>query len=276
MSQIKSASFERTIVETTKMSYRSVTDDVSVYTVWKTTEVVGSGDHGTPAIAHQGLVDTAAIDKMQRGDFDVQDFEPIKSGKGRRFHPVIINAEGREYIRRNGNPMSYVKVWEHLERGKLFLFPKGDTPWVDVIDETKVDELYFMSSQDHSIVDIAGRLLPTARTFEFTNGSYDLEKASKLLADNPEVEIVPDRNGKLIRDIPSYNASEGRNREMHVKWMPSATSWEKTLKGMADMRDANGLQVLRASDYELLVKFDVLGLTAAGCRVISDDENELS
>ncbi|MBY3432565.1 hypothetical protein HFN89_00060 [Rhizobium laguerreae] len=273
MSEIKSFSFTKQIVESTKLSCRAVSKELSVYTAWTTTEVVGSGVVGTAKILKQGVVDSANLKKLQNGNFDVVHFSPIKSDKDRHFNTAIITPEGREYIRLNGNPLSYANVWEHLDKQKMLLFPKGDTPWVEVVDEANVENLHFMATFDHSIVDITGRLVPTARTLEFANDGYDLEKACKVLAANPEVEIIPDRSGRIIRFIPGYNATEDRTLEMKVKWMPGPETWEKMLKGMDSLRNRNGSKVLRLADYDLLGEFDVLGLEAAGCRVERRDED---
>jgi hypothetical protein len=266
MSEIKSYTSEKRIVETTKLSCKEVSEKLSVYTTWVTTEVVGSGVAPATKITKQGLVENANLTKLRKGKVVVPDFSPIKSDKDRRFHPALISVEGREYIRLNGSPMAYAKVWEHLVEGGMLKLPKDDTPWVEVVDETNVSDLCFMSMSDHSIVDLSGHLLPAARTFEFMNGSYDLEKACLVLDQNPEMEIIPDRFGNLMHNIPSYNVSELGTMEMKVKWVPGAESWASFTERLAERKNPNGSPVLRLSEYEMLVEFDVLGLTAAGCR----------
>jgi hypothetical protein len=55
MSEIKTYTSEKRIVETTKLSCKEVTEKLSVYTTWLTTEVVGSGVAGSTKIIKQGL-----------------------------------------------------------------------------------------------------------------------------------------------------------------------------------------------------------------------------
>ncbi|MCS4088814.1 hypothetical protein [Rhizobium sp. BK176] len=274
MSEIKSFTSTKRIVETTKLSCKAVSDRLSVYTTWLTTEVVDSGAAASTKIIKQGLVENAKVAKLRNGKTVVPDFEPIRSDKDRRFQMVLITPEGREYIRVHGNPLAYSKVWEHMEREKMLLFPKGDVAWVEVLDEGNLRNVHFVSTYDHSIVDIDGRLAPVARTFEFTNGEYDLDKASEVLAANPEMEIVLDRRGSRIHQIPSYNVSEGRTLEMKVKWMPGPESWAKLVGQMATLRSPNGSPVLRLAEHELMYGYDPLGLDAAGCRRPSRYEEE--
>jgi hypothetical protein len=211
-------------------------------------------------------VENANLKKLRKGKANVPHFEPIRSDKHRVFYPAIITADGREYIRLHGSPLTYSNVWEHLVENAMLLFPKDNTPWVEVISEENISDVHYLATADQSIVDLNGRPIPVARTFEFTNGSYDLEKACKVLAKNPEMEIIPDRSGNLIHHIPSYNVTEGETMEMKVRWTPGHKSWAKLIKEMATLHNPNGSPVLRQTEYELLTQYDVLGLSKAGLR----------
>lgn len=275
MTEINSVSFAEKLVQTTRITYSTVSAGLSVYGVWKSTDVEGATEKSKPSLVKEGFVDDENLAKLLQGDLDVEHFEPIKSDRERKFNPILLSSEGREYVRQHGNPV-YPKNWEALsEKGMLRFSGKGN-PWVHVVQSGfGLDDLHFISLNEHSVVDRSGRPIPMAFMFEYgdsrlSNDNYDLDKVCALLADNPEVEIVPDRYGNKIQSIPSFNRSEESTHCLELKWVPSDKNWDKFLEGVAV--DATGRKQTRFRPWELLNEHDVLGLQAGGCRT----DNQMS
>lgn len=265
-------SFETTIVETTEVKFRKVAEGIHVYAIWKTSQVADKPTAKASRVK-QGFIDDENLEKLKARKFDVKHFEPVKSGGDRRFVPVFLSPAGKEYVRSNGNPFSTSKVWEHLEREGM-LKGLSDVDLLEMFEAgAQLDDLHFASFSDHSFIDKEGKPVPTAFRFDYidanlANDVYDLQKAVDVLSVNPEMEIIPDRYTKrLIKPIPHYNCVEDRYNYVEVIWRPTEETWNDLLEQAAEVKDRNGVQLTSFKRHDLMTRFDVLGLIAAGCRL---------
>lgn len=271
MSITESISRETEVVETTRLRIRDISEELSVFDIWKGRRPVSEPfDEHRMNFVKQGFLDRENAGRLRAGHSDFETFVPIPSDGSRIFHPVLINAEGRRMMLERGHPLEVSKLWEWMESAGVL----RRASFVDDFEGgASVDDLHFIASYDHSIVDRRGMPVPTAFQFNYLagglhNGCFDLEKALRVMKSNPEIEIVPERHtARLIRPVPYYNQDDGIQMCIEAVWRPGAESWQRLLDRSSGEVDRTGSRPTRFRRESLLLEYDVLGLVAAGCRI---------
>ena len=154
-----------------------------------------------------------------------------------RLHPMLAAPEAIEVSRREGHLYSSEINRRLVEGGLLFTTDKSNLVEA-VAGGLGFEGILFFSLYDHAMVDVRGRPLPAAMRFDymeggFDNARFDLEKVAEALSANDEIEFVQDpwqsRNNSPISEIPFYNASEERDRQIQFIWRPTEDSWNLML-----------------------------------------------
>lgn len=85
--------------------------------------------------------------------------------------------------------------------------------------------LLHIDGGNNQYINLENKKVPLARYFDYThginNGFYDLNLALAKLQARNDIEIVPDKMGNLIQDIPYYNAEKYKDKFIEFIWHPS-------------------------------------------------------
>lgn len=141
--------------------------------------------------------------------------------------PLNLYVKGaREIFRRNH--MGDEKGMKNIQKAYInspYTHLKENGP-----DSAEALLLYYAAN---AVYDLEGKMLPKAVYFDYItahidNAYYDLEEFHKALMGRNDIEFIHDRYGKSdIKDIPYFNAEEGRDRCMEFFWYPSDEDFAK-------------------------------------------------
>ncbi|NTF17006.1 hypothetical protein G6L37_01005 [Agrobacterium rubi] len=190
--------------------------------------------HTTKGEVKQGLVDDENLGRLQN-DEPYESFVPYERDDGHRIVPIMVAKEVLDVARTEGNPISYRNVYDRLVREGKLLMP-NKTALVDAAASgMDVENVLFLSTDDYGLVDVRGRPIPLAMTFDYMEGgfdeeNYDLQALAQHLSANPEIEIITESRGNgPVSRIPYYNLREGCEEQIRFIWRPTDASWEAFL-----------------------------------------------
>lgn len=214
------------------------------------------GADGERAVAattiRQGFVDDENLELLT-SNLPFTPYQPYEVPKEvGRLYPMLAAPEAIEVLRRDGSLYSSEINRRLLADGLLFTPDKSNLAEA-VAGGLGFESILFFSSYDNVLVDGRGRPLPVAMRFDYMDGgfdneSFDLEKVAEALSANDEIEFVLDtwqsRNNSPISEIPYYNASDERDRQVQFIWRPTEDSWSLMLDRLGfDPSDPKHLRI---------------------------------
>jgi hypothetical protein len=277
---IDQISWKTNLERATEIRVLEFADQVYIYERREVTQPINGGVPERPVTTfEQGVVGSASVEAVKLGLFEeIVPFDPTLGEKaGADYVPMMISDKGLETIRVEGHPFSHHEVFVKLTQSGD-LVRKNEASFIDLFEKNfTAKNVFFVSVKDHSIVDLNGVPIVVPFRFSYLEGlsseSYDLDRVLEVVAENPEVEIGRDRWGSEKTAIPNYDDEDAPRRySLWLNWRPTADSWGKLLANAEERGMGSKFVSFRA--YDLLTTHDVLGLTAAGCRL--DLERETS
>lgn len=136
----------------------------------------------------------------------------------------------------------------------------------DYIKSGKKGHLVRFDHGAHMLYDASGKVLPVGLFFEYIsaymdNKHYNLERAVEILKKNPNVDLQERRWGDgYIDNIPSYNASQGRDRCISFWWAPTTEEYRQLWTKCKELKG----QYPSTNRYRAVFECDLLGLREGG------------
>jgi hypothetical protein len=126
----------------------------------------------------------------------------------------------------------------------------------DVIERGEKVVLLFFKFFDHTIRDLNDNLLPVALYFDYiqghiTNNRYNLTTIAEILQARNDIEFVFDKKqpGKIIRDIPYYNADSECYACIEFIWYPTTKDFN-TIREQLKKRHTERWSIIRENIFK--------------------------
>lgn len=212
-----------------------------------------------------GIVDDEGLAMMLEGQ-RYEDYVPYLAHHHYTLRPMMVAERVLGVLREEGSVVSSSPLNAALVSAGELVMP-GRRSFVQAASKgMTADNLLFFSSGDYLIVDMSGRPVPVAITFDYLDGGldeeqYDIDAVAAHLAENPEITFLGEglsRSG--VSEVPYYNAYDGRERQVKFIWRPSDESWADLLQ-KAGFDEKNPKHVSLRQD-RIVTELDLFSISA--------------